>query len=424
MSEQDFQSDLPVEPDALQRRRSVRVAAIACVAVLVVLALGSARVLGLRAAQAESLQKVNDAQQKLFVVYTQARPGGSDGNGQVLLPGTLVGGRDTAVYARSSGYVRRWLRDIGAHVHSGELIAEIESPELEQQVAQARANLRQAGANLDLARQTLARWQTLRKDDLVTEQDVEEKRSSVEQLSAAQAASQAEVARLDALAGFEQLTAPFDGVITRRGVEVGSLVNGGNGGAGQALFQLDSTDHLRLEIQVPQAYASRIKVGMPVDVTQAELAGHHFPGKVARTSGAIDASTRTLQVEVEIANRQGELMPGAYVQAAFGLQGVGTLAVPANTLLFRAEGPRLALVDAQGRIHLAPIALGRDLGKTIEIVGGLQASDRVVLNPPDSLAEGDAVEAKPAPEPKVADDKPGSKPAAQQAPRASGDSAK
>ncbi|MDE3012196.1 MAG: efflux RND transporter periplasmic adaptor subunit, partial [Pseudomonadota bacterium] len=374
--------------------------------------LGGLRVLGLRSAQAEALRQLSGQQQKVFVMWALPAAGGSDGSGQVLLPGTLIGGRDTAVYARSSGYVRRWLRDIGAHVHRGELIAEIETPELEQQVAQSRATLRQATVNLDLARQTLARWQTLRKDDLVTQQDVDERASSVEQLAAAQSAARADLARQEALAGFEHVEAPFDGVITRRNVEIGSLVNSGNGGSAQALFQLDSTDRLRLEIYVPQAYAPRVKVGMPVDITQAERPGQHFAGTVARTAGAIDSATRTLQVEVEVPNRDGRLLPGSYVQAGLGLRGGMALTVPANALLFRAEGPRLAVVDEQGRIRLAQVALGRDLGKTIEIAIGLQAQDHVVLNPPDALAEGDLVDARPAPPPKTSDDKPAARTAA------------
>jgi RND family efflux transporter MFP subunit len=370
---------------------------VALVVFAIALMLGSARVIVARAAQADALQKSVEGQRKVFVAYTVGTPGGSDGSAQVMLPGTLQGRQETAVYSRSNGYVRRWLRDIGAHVNAGELIAEIETPELDQQLAQSSAVAQQTELNLGLARQTLKRWEALRKDDLVTQQEVEERRASVDQLGAALAAAQADVARIAALGSFQHVRAPFAGVITRRNVEQGSLVNAGNGGPAQALFLLASTDHLRLEIYVPQAYANRVKLGMPVDVTQAELPGEHFRGKIARTTGAIDSTTRTLQVEVEIPNRDGRLLPGAYVSAGLPLARGAALTVPANTLLFRAEGPRLVIVDDHGRVRLSPISLGRDLGKTIEIVAGLATSDHVILNPPDALADGDSVDARPVP---------------------------
>ena len=431
MSETDFESSLPVEPTKAERRRAVKIAAITGIVIALALALGSVRVLGVRSAHAEALQKSIGVQQQVFVNFTFPKPAGSDGAGQVVLPGTLIGGRETAVYARTSGYVKRWLRDIGDHVRKGEAIAEIETPELDKQIAQARATARQAAANLDLAKQSATRWEMLRKNDLVTEQELAERRSAVDQSTAGLNAAQAEVSRLETLASFERVEAPFDGVVTRRSVEVGNLVNAGNGGTGQALFTVDTTDPLRLEIYVPQAYAAKVKTGMPIDVTQAELPGQHFSGKVARTAGAIDSTTRTLQVEVVIPNKDGQLLPGAFVQAGLKLAGAGVLTVPANTLLFRAEGPRIGVVDDHGHVHLAAIALGRDLGKTLEIAGGLQPTDHVVLNPPDSLAEGDEVNATPeqpaGSTPASPDGKPAAaadKPAAGARPAASGDKAK
>ena len=390
MADESFE---PQEPAPERKRQAERAAVVALLVLELVLALGSARVLLVRAARAEALQKATASQQKIFVAYTHPRSAAADGGAQIQLPGTLLGNRETLVFARTSGYVRSWARDIGARVRAGEVLAEIATPEIEQQTAQARANAHQTELNLELARQTLVRWEALRKDDLVTQQDLEERRSAVEQLGAARTAALAELARLDSLRSFQQVVAPFAGVITHRTVEVGTLVNAGNGGSPQALFALASTDRLRLELFVPQAYAADMRPGLAVEVSQAELQGQRFSGHIARTAGAIDSATRTLQVEVDIANPGDRLLPGSYVQATLPLRRGKVLTVPANTLLFRAEGPRIGVVDANGHVHLAEITVGRDLGKTIEISAGLQPADRVILNPPDSLAEGDQVDA-------------------------------
>ena len=383
----------PTEPSPKERRHAGRTGGFAILVIAILLVLGSARVLIARGAAAQALQSETAEQQKIFVAFTHPHSAGSDGTSQVTLPGTLLGGRETTVYARSSGYLRRWNTDIGARVQAGQILAEIETPELEQQILQAHANARQTEANLALAKSSFQRWEALRKDELVTQQEVEERHSAVDQQTAALASAQAEVARLESLRDFEHVAAPFAGIITHRNIDVGSLINAGNGGSAQALFQLASTDRLRLELYVPQAYANKVKVGMPVDITQTELPGQHFQGKVGRTAGAIDNTTRTLQVEIDLPNPAGTLIPGSYVQAALPIRAGESLTVPANALLFRAEGPRIAVIGEGSKTHLAAITLGRDLGKTIEIRSGLQMSDRVVLNPPDSLTDGDVVEA-------------------------------
>jgi len=364
-----------------------------------VLTLGSVRILLVRQANAESLKVTSESQQKIFVQYTLPAPSGMDGSRTIQLPGTLAGNRETMIYARATGYVRSWTHDIGSRVKEGELLAEIETPELDRQIEQARANVRQSNVALQLAKQTLQRWEQLRKDDLVTEQDLMERRAAVDQLTAAQNASQAEASRVESLRSFQRVEAPFTGVITTRNVEIGKLVSGSPSSTDQSLFGIAMTDPLRLVVYVPQTYTAQVKPGMTVEVTQSELAGERLKAQVARTANAIDPSTRTLRVEITINNREGKLLPGAYAQAIFPIGAGQILSVPANCLLFRAEGPRIAVVDEKGVIHLAAITLGRDLGKTIEIVAGIKSTDRIVLNPPDSLAEGDHVQATAAPKP-------------------------
>jgi RND family efflux transporter MFP subunit len=394
----DHSLNIP-EPSMSERQRAARLGFISIAILGCILAIGSVRVLLIRQANAETLRAVTENQQKTFVAFTLPSPSGSDGSRTIQLPGTLAGNRETMIYARATGYVRNWTHDIGSRVKQGEILAEIETPELDRQMEQARANLRQSNVALQLAKQTLQRWEQLRKDELVTEQDLIERRASVDQLSAAQNASQAEASRLESLRSFQKVEAPFTGVITSRNVEIGKLVMGTPSSNDQSLFGLAMTDPLKLVVYVPQTYIAQVKVGMTVEVSQSELGGERLKAQVARTANAIDPATRTLRVEMTVNNHDGKLLPGAYAQASFPIGAGQILSVPANCLLFRSEGPRVAVVDDKGHIHLAPITLGRDLGKTIEIVAGIKSTDHIVLNPPDSLAEGDHVEAKAAVKP-------------------------
>ena len=225
---------------------------------------------------------------------------------------------------------------------------------------------------------------------MVSQQELDERRSSVVQARANVAAAEANVQRLRQLDAFKRVTAPFAGVITKRNVDVGDLIDAGSGG-GRALFVLTQTDALRVYVNVPQTYAQMIKPGQAVTVTQAELRGQTFKGTVARTAGAIDATTRTMQVEIALPNPKGVLLPGAYVQVALPMAASEVLRVPTNTLLFRADGSRVALVDGAGRVSLRVVQIGRNLGEDVELLGGVTATDRLVLNPTDSLAEGDVV---------------------------------
>jgi RND family efflux transporter MFP subunit len=376
--------------DNLPRRRQiVRSTRIAVLLVLALLAIGAARTVYVRVANARALE-AGTAERAIQYVKT-ALPQ-TAGSGQTLaLPGTLQGFTQSPISARASGYLKRWTRDIGSRVEKGELLAEIETPEIDQQLSQAVAARQQAAAALELAKSTLARWEGLRKKDVVSQQDLDERRGALAQASANLAAADANVQRLRQTEGFKRVLAPFAGVITRRNVDVGDLIDAGAGNGGRALFQLAQTDPLRVYINVPQAYAQLVKEGQPVVVTQSELRGQSFKGQVARTSGAIDAATRMMQVEVALPNKEGILLPGAYVQVSLPLTPSRALSIPANALLFRAEGTRVAVVDAEGKVRLRGVSIGRNYGDTVEVIDGISGSDRLVLNPSDSLAEGDPV---------------------------------
>lgn len=375
--------------ELVRRSQVVRRARIAGVVVLVVLALGSARIVTLRMANARTLDA---ASAEHAVLYVRVASPQTPKAGQTLtLPGTLQGYVQSPIAARASGYLKRWTKDIGSRVQKGELLAEIETPEIDEQLSQAVAARNQAAATLELARSTVVRWEALRKKDVVSQQELDERRSAVASATANLAAADANVQRLKQTEGFKRVVAPFSGVITRRNVDVGDLIDAGSGGGGRALFQLAQTDLLRVYINVPQSYAQLVKAGQQVVVTQAELRGQTFQGQVARTSGAIDTTTRMMQVEVNLPNSDGVLLPGAYVQVSLPLAASSTLTVPGNALIFRAEGTRVALVDGEGRVKLRPVTLGRYLGESVEVLDGLATTDRVVLNPPDSLADGDAV---------------------------------
>ncbi|MGZ5130613.1 MAG: efflux RND transporter periplasmic adaptor subunit [Caldimonas sp.] len=367
------------------RGRAARGGTIVAAIVLVLLALGAGRTVLTRMANARVLEANATEQARQYVKTTFAK---ASAKGQTLaLPGSLQGFQQSPIAARATGYLRRWTHDIGSRVAKGELLAEIDSPEIDQQLSQAVAARQQAAASLALAKSTTERWEALRKKDVVSQQELDERRSAATQSEANLAAAEANVQRLRQLQGFTKVTAPFSGVITRRSVDTGDLVDS----SGKVLFVLTQTDPLRVYVNVPQTYAQLVKPGQKVVVTQAELRGRSFTGEVARTAASIDSATRTMQVEITLANRDGALLPGAYVQVDLPLAADATLVVPTNVLLFRGEGTRVAVVDAAGKVHLRAVTLGRNLGEAIEVVDGIGARDRLVVNPSDSLGEGDAV---------------------------------
>lgn len=311
------------------------------------------------------------------------------GSSQSLpLPGTLLGMVESPIAARASGYLTRWTHDIGAPVRKGELLAEISSPELEQQLAQAVAARQQSVSSLNLAKSTMERWKGLLEQRAVSQQEYDERRSAYEQSAAALASVDANIQRLRELLSFTRVVAPFDGVVTKRNVNVGDLIDAN---AARPLFVLTQTSALRAYVYVPQAYAKGVQAGQKVNITQAELAGQSFKGTVTRTAKAIDPVSRSLQVEVGIDNADGQLLPGSYVQVEMPLSQRGGLTVPVNALLLRGEGPRVALVGENGKVRLVPVGLGKDFGMKIEVLSGVAMDDRVVLNPPDGLEEGDTL---------------------------------
>ncbi|HEY1314783.1 MAG TPA: efflux RND transporter periplasmic adaptor subunit [Steroidobacteraceae bacterium] len=359
-------------------------------AILGVLLIGAVIVLVMRSFQASALESSTALHAKQYVTTILPKTGG---DAQPLtLPGTLLGVIESTVYARSNGYVVRWVKDIGSSVKKGDLLAEIAAPEIDQELSQAVSSRAQADASASLAKSTADRWQALRQKDAVTQQDLDERLSAFNQAAANLAAADANVGRLQKLQGFNRVLAPFDGVVTRRNIDVGDLVNAGNGGTGQALFSIAQVDPMRLYIYVPQMYARQIKIGDELTVTLAERAAEQYRGTVARTARAIDTATRTMQVEIQIPNPTGALIAGSYVQVTLPINAdARALVVPTNVLLFRPEGTRVALVDSGGRVHLAAVKLGTDFGADVEVLSGLNAADRIVLNPADSLAEGDVV---------------------------------
>lgn len=351
---------------------------------------GGVVVLVLRSFKASALESSTALHAKQYV--TTITPKRADGGEPLTLPGTLLGVTESTVYARSNGYILHWYKDIGASVKQGDLLAEITAPEIDQELSQAISARTQAAASASLAKSTADRWQALRQKDAVTQQDLDERESAYNQAAANLAAADANVRRLRKLQGFNQVVAPFDGVVTRRNIDVGDLVNAGNGGTGLALFAVAKVDPLRLYVYVPQVYAHQIEIGSPVTVTLAERVGEEYQGVIARTARAIDTVTRTMQVEIRVPNPKGSLIAGSYVQVTLPINvDAQALVVPTNVLLFRPEGTRVALVDSSGRVHLASVKLGTDFGTRVEILSGLGANDRIVLNPADSLADGDVV---------------------------------
>jgi RND family efflux transporter MFP subunit len=358
--------------------------------IVAALLIGAVVVFALRSFRASALQTSTTLHAKQYVTTVSPQTG-SEGQ-PLTLPGTLLGVIESTVYARSNGYIVRWAKDIGASVKKGDLLAQITSPEIDQELSQAVAARAQAAASASLAKSTADRWEGLRKKDAVTQQDLDERLSAYSQAEATLGAADANVRRLRELLGFNLVVAPFDGIVTARNIDVGDLVNAGNGGTGQALFSVAQVDPLRLYVYVPQVYARQIKEGVAVTVTLADRVGEQYRGFIARTARAIDASTRTMQVEIRVPNPTGALIVGSYVQVTMPI-GVNpqALVVPTNVLLFRPEGPRVATVDSGGHVRLNPVKLGTDFGTSVEVLGGVGAGDRIIVNPADSLADGDLV---------------------------------
>jgi len=340
------------------------------------------------------------------VIHPTVEPAQED----LVLPSTLQAYTESPIYARTTGYLKKWYHDIGSHVQQGELLADIDTPEVDQQLSQARADLGTSQANENLSRITASRYEELIKTDGVSKQEVDNAVGDYAAKRAASASSQANVRRLEELESFKHIYAPFSGVITRRNVDIGNLINAGNGGSAQELFFLAATDPIRTFVSVPEVYASAIHRNLGAYLELTQYPGEKFQGKVARTADAIDLASRTLNTEVDVPNKTGQLLPGGYAQVHLLVGVSGTrLQVPVNALLFRSEGLRAVTVDANHKTHLQQLSIGRDYGTSLEVLQGLNADDWIVLNPPDSLDEGVQVNVK---EPqKAAPGAPGNTPA-------------
>jgi RND family efflux transporter MFP subunit len=368
-------------------RKSWLVLAIAAIAVAALLVSGiwsrvkAGRTLGAETAQA-ALPAVS------VVPPNQTAPAD-----EIILPGNVQPFINSPIYSRTNGYLKKWYFDIGAHVKQGQLLAVIETPEVDQQLAQARSNLLTAQANLELASVTKNRYQGLLKSNAVSQQDVDNAVGTYNANKSIVEADKAAVEQYSALASFEKIYAPFDGVITARNTDIGDLINSGSGtGVKTDLFHIAQPDKLRVYVNVPEEYSQGIKTGMTADLSLAEFPGRKFQGKLVRTAEAINVTTRTLLVEIAVDNPTGTLLTGSYAEVHLAIPTqASTLLLPVNTLIFRSEGLHVATVK-EGKVVLTAVTPGHDFGNQIEIVAGLKPDDQVIVNPPDSIVSGQAVQ--------------------------------
>ena len=380
--------------------RSKRGVLILLVALVIVAAVVIGGIVPRRRARAALREETNDlAVPTVRVVH----PSRGAPQTEIVLPGDMQAFMDAPIYARTSGYLKTWYVDIGARVKEGELLAEIETPEVDQQLAQARADLSTAKANLNLSQITAKRYEDLKNTDSVAKQDVDNAEGDFEAKKAAVASAESNVRRLEELQSFEKIYAPFDGIITARNTDVGHLINSGAGAPQTELFHMAAIRTLRVYVNVPQQYSPSAKPGLTADLTLAELPGRRFEGKLVRTANAIDPSTRTLLVEVDVNNSTGELLPGAYTEVHLKVpSGAPTYILPVTSLIFRSQGLQVGLVGSDNRANLVSVTLGRDFGNVVEVVSGLPENAWVITNPPDSLVPGETVRVaatQPGPEP-------------------------
>ena len=378
--------------ETLTPRRKTRLFFFLFVVVLVLVVAGVVTLLQ-RRAQYEALAKNTEeiAVPTVAVIHPSLESPDED----LVLPGTLQAYVESPIYARTSGYLKKWYHDIGTRVRQGELLADIETPEIDQGLSQARADLATAQANANLSQITAARYEELIKTDGVSKQEVDNATGDLAARKAIVASAEANVRRLEQLESFKHIYAPFSGVITRRNVDIGNLINAGNTGASQLLFSLSQTDPIRVYVSVPEQNAPAIRAGLGGYLELTQYPGKKFQGKIVRTAEAIDPSTRTLLTEVDVPNHSGELLPGGYAQVHLQVNVASArLQVPTNALLFRSEGLRAVVVDGNHKTHLRALTIGRDYGTSLEVLQGLSAEDWIVLNPPDSIDEGESVKVK------------------------------
>ncbi len=368
--------------------RTLKVILILAIALIMV---GAVVVFGIRSRiSAASVVREKTLEQAIPSVAV-IHPKRGDLKEEISLPGNIMAFVDAPVYARTSGYLKKWYTDIGTRVKTGQLLAEIDSPEIDQQLSQGKAQLDTARANLKLAEITMNRDLGMMKD-AIPRQDVDNAVGAYEAGKATVESQAANVKHLEQLVAFEKVFAPFDGLITARNTDIGQLVNAGNGGAAQELFRISATDKLRIFISVPQSYSQAAIPGVSANLTLIESPGRHYVGRVARNTGSIDPTTRTLLTEVDIDNASGQLMPGAYAEVHLKLPAAtAALVVPVTALIFRSAGLEVAVVRNGNRAELVHVTQGRDFGTEVEITSGITAQDSVIINTPDSLTSGATV---------------------------------
>src|ERR1700677_1518893 len=360
--------------------------------VLAALLLGILIALGIRSRADAEAALVNTTRQDAVLSVAVTSPVQGAAAQEITLPANTQAFIDTPIYARTSGYLRKWYADIGTRVHTGELLAEIETPELDQQVRQAQSELATAQANQQIAQITSERWTKLLAKNAVSKQETDQATSDFRARQSALSAAEANVMRLQQLQAFEKIYAPFDGVITTRNVDIGALIQAGDSNSPRAeLFHMASTDKLRLFVPVPEVYANQVRTGSHITVTSDAIPDARFTGTIVRNSDAIDISSRTLNVEVDVVNTDHKLLPGQYAFIHLPIPpSTSSMTLPSGALLFRGEGLRVGVVR-DGRVQLVPVEIGHDYGAKVEITSGLGPHDQVILNPPDSLADGERV---------------------------------
>jgi RND family efflux transporter MFP subunit len=349
---------------------------------------------GIHSRTASEATLVRTTEQASIPVINVVLPVSNSAAQEVILPGNTRAFDDTPIYARTNGYLKHWYVDIGAHVKEGQLLAEIETPEIDQQLLQARADLATAQANAKLAKVNSTRYQDLLTQNAVTKQDTDTFVSQAASTSSTVDSMAANVHRLEQLQSFEKVLAPFDGVITARNTDIGALINAGQGTVPQELFHIAAINRLRVYVAVPEIYSRAAQAGAKATLTFDEFPGQTFQGTIVRNDNAIDPASRTLNVEVDIQNTQGHFQPGAYALVHLKLpqgESAPSVTIPANTLLFRSEGLRVGVVR-DGKAQLVPITIGRDYGETVEVIAGLKPTDKVIVNPSDSLVSGTPVQ--------------------------------
>jgi len=359
-------------------------------AVLLVLITAGAVTLLTKKGEADALAKETDAAATPTVAVVQPIKG--PGSDELILPGNLQAYVESPIFARTNGYLVKWYKDMGSQVKQGELLANIDTPEVDQELSQARASHEQVKAALGLAKISADRWANLRKTDSVSQQEADQQSSGYEQAKANLAAADANVRRLEEMESFKNVYAPFSGVLTRRNVDPGALINSGAQAAGKELFDIARVDPLRVYVSVPQAYAPAMKAGVKATVTLQEFPGQKFTAVVVRTADSIDMGTRTLLTEVDVPNKDGKLLSGSFGQVHFATgNSVPRITIPVNAMLFRAEGPQAAIVGPDNKVQLHSIVIGRDYGNSIEILSGVEPADQIIINPSDSLEAGQQV---------------------------------